>query len=264
MTTALSERAQQVYDDVLRRNAGEEEFHQAVAEVLQSLGRVIAKHPEYAEKALIERICEPERQIIFRVPWTDDRGRIEIHRGFDADRLAAFFALLPRATGAAAEVARGHDERLEGRAFTEVLVDRPLRHALEVRHGSFEVTEFVDLLRRNDIGLVCADTAGSWPMLDDVTSDFVYVRLHGAQELYTSGYTPAELDRWAARARVWATGGTPEDGRTLAPPADVRPRDVYVYFDNDVKVHAPFDAIALAQRLGTTSLDDGPHPPRPS
>jgi uncharacterized protein YecE (DUF72 family) len=184
--------------------------------------------------------------------------------GFDADRLAAFFALLPRTTAAAAELARGHDERLEGRAFTDALVDQPLRHTLEVRHASFEVREFTDLLRENDIGLVCADTAGTWPMLDDVTSDFVYVRLHGAQELYTSGYTPAELDRWAARARVWAEGGTPSDGRTLSPPADVRPRDVYVYFDNDVKVHAPFDAIALGERLGTTCLDDGPHPPRPS
>jgi uncharacterized protein YecE (DUF72 family) len=184
--------------------------------------------------------------------------------GFDAERLARFFALLPRTTAEAATVARGHDERLEGRALTEALADRPLRHALEVRHPSYEVPQFVELLRENDIGLVCADTAGKWPMLDDVTSDFVYVRLHGSQELYTSGYTPDELDRWAARARVWAQGGTPQDGRTLGPAADVRPRDVYVYFDNDVKVHAPFDAIALGERLGTASLDDGPHPPRPS
>ena len=184
--------------------------------------------------------------------------------GFDAERLARFFALLPRTTAEAATVARGHDERLDGRALTEADADRPLRHALEVRHPSYEVPQFVDLLRENDIGLVCADTAGKWPMLDDVTSDFVYVRLHGAQELYTSGYTPDELDRWAARARVWAEGGTPQDGRTLGPEADVRPRDVYVYFDNDVKVHAPFDAIALAERLGTGSLDDGPHPQRPS
>ena len=184
--------------------------------------------------------------------------------GFDAERLAAFFALLPRTTAAAAEIARGHDERLDGRALTETDSDRPLRHALEVRHASFEKRGFVELLRANDIGLVCADTAGKWPMLDDVTSDFVYVRLHGAQELYTSGYTPAELDRWAGRAQVWAKGGTPSDGRTLSPPADVRPRDVFVYFDNDVKVHAPFDAIALGERLGTTCLDDGPHPPRPA
>jgi uncharacterized protein YecE (DUF72 family) len=164
----------------------------------------------------------------------------------------------------ALSLARRRDARLKGRARLAIDADRKLRHAVEVRHPSFECREFVDLLREHDIGLVVADTAGKWPKMFDVTSDFVYVRLHGAQELYTSGYTPAELDRWAARARVWARGGTPDDGRTLGPPADIRPRDVYVYFDNDVKVHAPFDAIALAERLGTTCLDDGPHPPRPS
>ncbi|HET8717723.1 MAG TPA: NADP-specific glutamate dehydrogenase [Nocardioidaceae bacterium] len=78
----LDSRLQSVYDLVLRRNPGEDEFHQAVREVLDSLGPVIAKHPEYAEARVIERICEPERQIIFRVPWIDDQGRIEINRGF--------------------------------------------------------------------------------------------------------------------------------------------------------------------------------------
>ena len=73
---------QSIYELVLRRNPGETEFHQAVREVLESLGPVMAKHPEYVEARVIERICEPERQVIFRVPWTDDRGRIEIHRGF--------------------------------------------------------------------------------------------------------------------------------------------------------------------------------------
>ena len=71
-----------IYDEVVRRNAGEAEFHQAVREVLESLGRVVAKHPQYLDRALIERICEPERQIIFRVPWTDDQNRVQINRGF--------------------------------------------------------------------------------------------------------------------------------------------------------------------------------------
>jgi uncharacterized protein YecE (DUF72 family) len=177
--------------------------------------------------------------------------------GFDADRLAGFFALLPRTTGAAARLATHHDQRLDGRALTTTDVDRPLRHALEVRHASFETAQFVKLLRDNDIALVCADTAGKWPVLDDVTSDFVYVRLHGDQELYVSGYGDAALDRWAARARTWQMGGTPTDGRTLCPPATGRERDVFVYFDNDAKVHAPFDAIALAHRLGVRDL----HPP---
>jgi len=78
----IDEKLQPVLAEVLRRNAGEDEFHQAVKEVLESLGRVVAKHPGYAEHALIERICEPERQIIFRVPWVDDTGQVQINRGF--------------------------------------------------------------------------------------------------------------------------------------------------------------------------------------
>ncbi len=78
----LDEKLEPIFDEVTRRNAGETEFHQAVREVLESLGRVIAKRPEYADNALIERICEPERQIIFRVPWIDDAGNVQINRGF--------------------------------------------------------------------------------------------------------------------------------------------------------------------------------------
>jgi len=78
----IEARVQQIYDQVIRRNPGEVEFHQAVKEVIESLGPVLAKHPEYAEHKIIERICEPERQIIFRVPWQDDRGEVQINRGF--------------------------------------------------------------------------------------------------------------------------------------------------------------------------------------
>ena len=173
--------------------------------------------------------------------------------GYDADRLAAFFALLPRSTGEAAELATHHDERMEGRALTTTEVDRRIRHALEVRHPSFETPEFIELLRAHDVALVCADTAGKWPMLDDVTSDFVYVRLHGGEELYVSGYDDEALEYWAGKVRTWQSGGTPTDGRTLAPPAPARDRDVFVYFDNDVKVRAPFDAMSLAQKLGVGS-----------
>jgi uncharacterized protein YecE (DUF72 family) len=153
--------------------------------------------------------------------------------GFDAGRLEAFFALLPRTTSGAAELARGHDERVAGRALTEAPVDRTLRHAVEVRHGTYEVPAFTDLLREHGIGLVVADTAGRWPLIREVTSDFAYVRLHGDVELYTSGYSAEALDSWAALLREWAQSGA----------------DVFAYFDNDVKVHAPFDAIALGERL---------------
>jgi uncharacterized protein YecE (DUF72 family) len=153
---------------------------------------------------------------------------------FDAERLETFFALLPRSTAAAAEIARGHDQRLRHGAHLEVERDRPLRHALEVRHESFDDPAFVRLLRRADVAVCVADTAGKWPLLDAVTSSFVYVRLHGDKRLYVSGYGRAALDDWATRIRAWSAGG----------------RDVFVYFDNDVKVRAPFDAMNLAARLG--------------
>jgi uncharacterized protein YecE (DUF72 family) len=110
---------------------------------------------------------------------------------------------------------------------------------------------FVELLRRWRIALVVADTAGTWPAMEDVSADFVYVRLHGDAELYVSGYTDAALASWAHRVRAWARGRAPTNPRLVAPPAPLRPggRDVFVYFDNDVKVRAPFDAMALAYRL---------------
>jgi len=181
--------------------------------------------------------------------------------GYDPERLAGFFAQLPRSTGTAAELAARHDERMDGRALLTTTADRPLRHALEVRHGSFETAGFVELLRAHDVALVVADTAGRWPALLDATSDHVYIRLHGEEELYVSGYDPPALDRWAARIRTWAAGGTPTDGTVLAPPAPRHARDVLVYFDNDVKVRAPFDAIGLADRLG---VSPPPDPDRPA
>ena len=188
--------------------------------------------------------------------------------GYDAERLERFFARLPRTTGAAADLATKHDARLdgEGRALTVAEDDHPLRHALEVRHASFERPEFVELLRAHDVALVVADTAGKWPLLHDATSDFVYARLHGEEELYVSGYDEPSIAAWAARLRTWQSGGTPDEGRTLAPPAPHRPRDTYVYFDNDVKVRAPFDALALSTaldvpRLTSAGAPDGP-PPR--
>jgi uncharacterized protein YecE (DUF72 family) len=173
---------------------------------------------------------------------------------FDAERFGAFFALLPRDTRAAAALAARHDQRVAGRASLDVdAAARPLRHAIEVRHPSFVDPAFVALLRRHRIALVVADTAGRWPLLEDLTADFVYLRLHGDKQLYASGYGNAALDAWAARIDAWSRGRQVADAR-LAAPGTSAPRrsrrDVYCYFDNDVKVHAPYDAVALARRLG--------------
>jgi uncharacterized protein YecE (DUF72 family) len=167
------------------------------------------------------------------------------------ERLATFLELLPRDTARAAELARGHDERLAGRSVTTTRASRPLRYALEVRHPSFCTPELVELLRGHGVALVVADTAGRWPYLEDVTADFVYVRLHGDETLYVSGYGPAALRRWSQRIEAWTRGEEPLDAQRVGHGrARRRRRDVYVYFDNDAKVRAPFDAIALRRELG--------------
>jgi uncharacterized protein YecE (DUF72 family) len=157
---------------------------------------------------------------------------------FDADKLAAFFDLLPRDTTAAEKLAKRHDDKVRGRTLLKASHKQKLRHCMEIRHQSFNTPAFGKLLKRHDIGLVIADTAGKWPMIEEVTSDFVYCRLHGDEELYVSGYTDAALDAWAKKLKRWR-----------------RTRDVYVAFDNDVKVRAPIDAIHLAERLGVAVSD---------
>jgi uncharacterized protein YecE (DUF72 family) len=160
---------------------------------------------------------------------------------FDADLVEAFLASLPASTGEALELARRHDERLDGRAWLEIDEDRPLRHALEPRSDTFADPEALRLLQRHGTALVAADTAGRWPRFDALTADFAYVRLHGAQMLYHSGYTAAELAEWAGIVSAWGDGSGSSDGL---------PRDVYVYFDNDARGHAPHDAEGLAALVG--------------
>jgi uncharacterized protein YecE (DUF72 family) len=170
---------------------------------------------------------------------------------YDPERLEGFLEQLPHTTTAAAALAGGHTDKVP-EPWTETDAERPLRHAMEVRHPSYRDPAFVAQLRRHGVALVVADTAGTFPRLDDVTADLVYVRLHGDTELYASGYTPAALDRWAERIRAWAAGEAPPSEDTVAPddppPQAPHGRDVVVYFDNDVKVHAPFDAIGLRGR----------------
>ncbi|HEV2620180.1 MAG TPA: DUF72 domain-containing protein [Acidobacteriaceae bacterium] len=173
---------------------------------------------------------------------------------FDAARFEAFFQLLPATTAAAAELARRHDDRLKSRAFTEPSRSRRIRHAVEIRHESFRTPGFIELLRRYRIALVCADTV-DWPLLMDVTSDFVYCRLHGGEVLYTSGYSDSDLDLWAARIAAWVRGrdcDRAHPANAFAHPGPCRTRagrDVYVYFDNDAKVFAPYDAQNLIGRV---------------
>ena len=177
---------------------------------------------------------------------------------FDPARLERFFVMLPRDTEAAAALARGHDARLEGRAWTATDAARPLRHAIEIRHRSFATPGFIDLLRVQGIALVCADSV-EWPRLMDLTADFVYCRLHGSEVLYASGYDDEALSCWALRVAAWARGEEPADAELVVErrPGRSRPcRDVYVYFDNDAKVRAPFDAQELGRRVSKLLEDN--------
>lgn len=175
---------------------------------------------------------------------------------FDPERFEAFLARLPHDTEAALELAKHCEPRMEGRSLLSIDRKRRLRHAVEIRHDSFVDPAFVALLRRYDVALVVADTAGKWPYREDLTSDFLYLRLHGAEQLYTSGYSDAALERWGERIRAWTNGAQPEDAQLIsnAAPPRRKARDLYCYFDNDVKVRAPYDARRLLQLLG---LDKG-------
>ncbi len=152
---------------------------------------------------------------------------------FDPGAFRSFLALLPRDTKEMERLARGHDSRLDGRSVVVGSGPRmPVRHAFEVRHESFADPRYVELLREYGVASCVADSAGLFPIIDEQTADFSYARLHGAEQLYVSGYSTKDLRPWAARIQRWQRTG-----------------DVYVYFDNDVKVRAPFDAQNLVRML---------------
>jgi uncharacterized protein YecE (DUF72 family) len=171
---------------------------------------------------------------------------------FDADVFESFLEQLPHDTQQAAALARQHDSHLNGHASLTAHKKKPVRHAVEIRNESFVDPAFIRLLKRYNAALVIADTAGKWPYREDLTSDFVYLRLHGAEELYASGYPPQALKRWADRIDAWVHGQQPSDAQLIAPrqkPKARKSREVFCYFDNDIKVRAPFDARRLLERF---------------
>ena len=169
---------------------------------------------------------------------------------FEPERLRSFFDLLPRTSQAAERLAGKHEARFANRSELSAKGLARLRYVMEVRHDSFCNNQFIDLLKEKDIGLVLSDSDGRWPVFEDVTSDLMYLRLHGSEELYAAGYDQPAIERWAQRIKAWNSGQEPQDARRQAGPAPSRPRDVFCYFDNDAKVMAPRDARALMLRLG--------------
>ena len=170
---------------------------------------------------------------------------------FDPAQFETFLKLLPQDSETALRQAHQREAKMHGREHLAIDEKRPLRHAVEIRNKSFVDPVFVALLRAYQVALVVADTAGKWPYYEDVTADFIYMRLHGDEELYASGYTDQALDRWAARIQAWSEGSQPPDAQLISHtlPAKRKARDVYCYFDNDIKVKAPFDARKLLRRV---------------
>jgi uncharacterized protein YecE (DUF72 family) len=156
---------------------------------------------------------------------------------YDRDRVRAFFEAVPRDVAGAERWARRHDQRTTGRARLRAPDGRqaPLRHAVEPRHPSWFQEAAFEELRALDVALVAADTAGRHPGALVRTAGFAYVRLHGATQLYASRYEDHEIAAWATRVRALRADGT----------------DVYVYFDNDARAHAPWDALRLQAALAS-------------
>lgn len=145
---------------------------------------------------------------------------------FDPDDIAAFCALLPK--------------EVDG---------RPVRHALEVRHESFRTPELVAIARAHGIAVI-VEGDSDYPLVPDPTAPFVYARIMGTSDDEEAGYSENAIAAWAARARAWAEGGTPDDLETVAEPADTGPRDVFLYVISGAKVRNPAAAMALIERLG--------------
>jgi uncharacterized protein YecE (DUF72 family) len=168
---------------------------------------------------------------------------------FDASRMETFFDMLPRTTRDAAKLARKHDPWMNDRVFTTTDADRPLRYAIEVRSESFFNRQYIRMLRRQKMAWVMSQGAQRWPYAEEVTADFIYLRLHGATELYAGGYCDEQLARWARRIEKWQAGNEPRDRVRItdlkAPPR--KHRDAFIYFDNDAKVQAPFNAMRLME-----------------
>lgn len=169
--------------------------------------------------------------------------------GFDPDRFQTFLDLLPKDFNEAQKLAF-KSELKTNRTYLKVDKNRPLRHAVEVRNNSFLNPWFVEMMRERNVAIVFADTAGRWPYMEDITSDFIYVRLHGDSELYVSGYDDKTLNFWSHRIEKWKEGLEAHDRLTLLDevPKKIK-RDIFVYFDNDSKVRAPVDAQTLIKKI---------------
>ena len=174
------------------------------------------------------------------------------------DRFEKFLKLLPMDTKSAAKYSKGHSEKIKS-AHTTCDVDQPLRHAFEFRHPSFANPDFLDMLRAHNVAFVFAHSGEKNIYIEDLTSDFVYARMHGQEKEYKKGYTNERLQWFADRVSLWTSGKQPKDAHTITEvtPSSIK-RDAFIYFDDESKVFAPRDALKLAQLLNIKEMLNNP------
>lgn len=168
---------------------------------------------------------------------------------FDEERFHQFLTLLPNDVNNALKLANKYHSgySLSHKGITA----RKIRHAVEIRNTSFVDDRFIELLRKFKVAFVVADSAGRWPFAEDITSNFIYIRLHGDAELYRSGYSQEALEHWRHRLKSWSRGVQPRDVKLIGKRAKTAASlDVYCYFDNTDKLWAPKDARNLLNMLG--------------
>lgn len=165
---------------------------------------------------------------------------------FDEKTISSFLSLLPKSSAEAARLSRDNTIKTDAKRWTKTVSDIELRYAFEPRHESFFTPEFIELLQSRNHALAIADTGNKYPYAEDVTANFLYIPLHG-EGLYTSDYSDTELKRWVRKIKSWKKGGEPRNAVKIRNSKPVnQPRDVYVYFDNSILGHAPYDAVQLA------------------
>lgn len=158
------------------------------------------------------------------------------HLPYDGERIKTFLELLPHNTKDATKVARGHSDWMAERCFLETDANRPLLHALEVRHHSYVNKEFFDLMKQHNVAIVVGDTAGKWPLIEEVTGSMIYIRLHGDEEAYPNGYTKNALKSWGEKITTFMSSSKIDS--------------VYAFCDSDHKIAAPGNAMHLMQAMG--------------
>lgn len=174
---------------------------------------------------------------------------------FNEEQFLQFLQLLPKTVTEAQKNTRKYHPHFElPKGFPK---GSRLRHAIEIRNQTFANNTFIRLLRRHNVAFVVADTAGRWPYAEDITSDFVYMRLHGDTELYRSGYSKAAIEHWYKRIKSWSRGRHPKDAQLIGKRVRLHESmDVFCYFDNTDKLWAPQDARQLSALLGIDNAQE--------